>query len=634
MSTADDGAPLAEPSGRRRTPFGPPWLFWLTTIIVGVGTAILAIFVAFELSDRAPTEPDLLTPIDEDSGDVSAFPVPGTQVVSPESQVSIRGPGAVALTADDFSIRGSETDEHSGTMLAHSDGAGISFVPDVAFEPGEEVVISVAGVQVRGSTDGRWTWRVADALPDAATEEPTNGEAEAADEVSRYISAPDIQPPLVSVTPDSPPDYPGFVALGIKNGVVQKGPMLVDDDGQTVWFAPMDANDARDVTRATLGGEPVLTWWEGQVGPGYGYGEAVVVDQSYTEIARFTGGNGYSVDIHELLVKDDGTAWLAAYAPVRMNLSDLDGPRDGVAVDNIVQRVDIATGAVLFEWHGIGDVALTESYLPMEDDQDGETSDTGYDYLHVNSIDINEAGDVLVSARHSCTVYRIDGTTGSTQWRLGGQESDFDVPDDAHFLKQHDARWAGDGTITLFDNGGTCGDTTRESSRGLVLNVDEDAHTVSMIREYVHPDEIWAKSQGSFQELDGGDVLLGWGSLPRWTRMSADGDVLIDSTVPKDLTVGSYRARQVEWNATPTTSPAAAIDSSQDSTTVYASWNGATDVASWRVSDGTTSTDADRTGFETTISVDDTLDIETLSVEAIDSDGNVIGRAETIADVS
>ncbi|WP_052367076.1 arylsulfotransferase family protein [Paraoerskovia marina] len=631
MSTGEASGTTPE-QRPRPTPFGPRWLFWLTTGVVGVGAAAVAVLVAVEVTDQPPAEPAPLAAIDGSDGDVSVFPVPGTQVVNPQTQVTLRGPGTTGLAAEDVTVTGSDTEEHSGTLLPHSDGDGVSYVPDAPFEPGEIVSVTVEGIEVRGADDGRWTWRVADALDEAATEVPENGTATEDDEVSRYVSAPDVEPPVVTVEPAEPTDAAGYVALGIKNGVVQKGPMLVDEDGEPVWFSPMAENDARDVTGATLDGEPVLTWWEGQIGPGYGYGEAVVVDETYAEVARFNAGNGYRADPHELLLTDDGTAWLVAYAPIGMDLSEAGGPRNGVAVDNIVQQVDLETGAVLFEWHGIGDVALDESYLPVEGDQDGTSSDTGYDYLHVNSIDVRDDGDVLISARHTCAVYQLDGDTGSLDWRLGGRESDFTVDDDAVFLKQHDARWADDGTMTLFDNGGTCGSTTRESSRGLVLDVDESASTASVVTDYPHPDGAWSQSQGSFQQLDGGDVLLGWGSLPQWTRMSATGDVLVDSSLPEDLTVGSYRARQVEWEARPTTDPAAAVQVDSGTTSVYMSWNGATAVQTWRVSTSDGETEVARSGFETSVELEEAATADEITVEALDADGRVLGSVPTVID--
>ncbi|MDD9205313.1 arylsulfotransferase family protein, partial [Georgenia sp. 10Sc9-8] len=355
--------------------------------------------------------------------------------------------------------------------------------------------------------------------------------------------------------------------------------------------------DARDVQVQELDGEPVITWWEGLMGTGYGYGEAVILDAAYEEVARFDMVGGYDADSHEVRLTEDGTALLIGYEPVRMDLSHLGGPADGEVIDNVVQEIDLATGALLYEWHSVGQIALDESYLDIADMGDR------YDYFHANSVEVDDDGDLLVSARHTCGVYSLDRETGSTEWRLGGRESDFAMGEGTVFLKQHDARRAADGALTLFDNGGDCGSTTREYSRGIALELDEEAMTAELVREYVHPDEIFSESQANYQELADGTVFFGWGSVERFTLMDDDGQVLLDGVVPEDLIVTSYRAHRVDWTGQPATDPAAVLVE-QDSA-VHVSWNGATEVASWRVLDGAGGevAAAPRDGFETVLTV-------------------------------
>ena len=45
-------------------------------------------------------------------------------------------------------------------------------------------------------------------------------------------------------------------------------------------------------------GQPVLTWWEGQVIKGYGEGKAVIADTSYRTVATIDAGNGLQADLH------------------------------------------------------------------------------------------------------------------------------------------------------------------------------------------------------------------------------------------------------------------------------------------------------------------------------------------------
>ncbi|BDZ43522.1 hypothetical protein GCM10025865_28210 [Paraoerskovia sediminicola] len=263
----------------------------------------------------------------------------------------------------------------------------------------------------------------------------------------------------------------------MKNGFGQKGPLLVDDDGETVWFAPMDGVDARAVDVAEIDGDAVISWWEGLAGPGYGFGAVVAVDDSYQEVARIPEANGHELDFHEVTLTDHGTLLALAYEPLTMDLRTLGGEAAGRILDNVVLEVDVATGAVLFEWHALGHLDPHESFSAMDaggtladdpaddpdddpDDQttegegEGEDQPTPYDPVHLNSVSEDDDGNLLLSARNTCALYKIDRTTGDVVWRLGGRASDFAVADDAAFMRQHDLRRSTDGTLTLFDNGG------------------------------------------------------------------------------------------------------------------------------------------------------------------------------------
>lgn len=597
---------------------------------LAVGVLLLAVLGAVLVGltrDAGPAEPALLPVVDADSGGVSAFPAPDTPVASPHSQISLRDVDPDDL--GELTVTGSQSGPADGTLVEHSDGEGISFVPAEPFTAREEVTVSTEH-DVRGTDGGTYTLTIAAPGTRPATEAPPVRPPGPQDPVRHFRSAPDLQPPAVEVLARSPESTTELVAVGVKNGFVQKGPMLVDPAGEPVWFHPLTGVDARDVKVQTYRGEPVLTWWEGRMPGGYGYGEAVIMDDSYTEVARVPMQGGYDVDSHEVFITDDDTLLVIAYEPVGMDLSAMGGPADGQVVDNIVQEIDIGTGAVLFEWHSVGTIALDESYLPFEDG-------SPFDYVHANSVDVDDDGNLLVSARHSCTIYKLDRATGSIIWRLGGRESDFVMGEGTTFLKQHDARRSDDGTITLLDNGGTCGETERESTRGLALEVDEQAMTAEVAREYPHPEGLFSSSQANFQERPGGHVLVGWGSLPRWTEMDADGQVLLDMAIPEGLSITSYRAFAVDWEGRPDTGIDAVLHTSlQEGTSLYASWNGSTEVASWRVlaergpgaDAGLPAGAAERDGFETAIELDaealDPAGLTGLTVQALGDDGQVL----------
>src|SRR5262249_27356462 len=147
--------------------------------------------------------------------------------------------------------------------------------------------------------------------------------------------------------------------------------------------------------------------------------------------ASVKAGNGYEIDVHEFLLTSKGTALVTIYAPKTVDLTPVGGPSTYQTLDSILQEIDIATGKVLLEGHALDHIPLTDSYAPVVEP---------YDYFHINSIDVALDGNLLVSARNTSCIYKLDRKTGAVLWRLGGQSSDFSFRPDAGFLFQHDAR--------------------------------------------------------------------------------------------------------------------------------------------------------------------------------------------------
>ena len=116
-----------------------------------------------------------------------------------------------------------------------------------------------------------------------------------------------------------------------------------------------------------------------------------------------------------------------------------------------MQELEIGTGRVLFEWHSAPEVAVDESYADVPRADKGDEADA-YDYFHINSVDEDDDGNFLVSARNTHAVYKISRDERKVMWRLGGKRSDFAMGPGVRFAWQHDARRQPDGTLTLYDN--------------------------------------------------------------------------------------------------------------------------------------------------------------------------------------
>jgi hypothetical protein len=441
-----------------------------------------------------------------------------------------------------------------------------------------------------------------------------------------FRSRPDLSPAALEVTTTQAREdtAPGYVFVALKEGAGEHGPMIIDDVGQLVWFGK--CRSARDFKLQYYHGRPVLTWWEGKVTAGHGVGEYVIFDDSYHEIARVRAGNGYRGDLHEFLITPEDTALLTAYAPTRTDLSPIGGPKDGMAWEGIVQEVDIETGEVIFEWHSLEHVGIEESYIEPPDDPDHL-----YDYFHINSIDVEPDGDLLLCARNTWGVYKVERESGEITWRLDGKKSDFDMSTGTQSAFQHDARRQRDGTITIFDNGAH--PKVHDRSRGIVVELDEEKMSAKLVREYTSPQKRLSTSQGNMQLLPNSNVLIGWGSGPFVSEFSHEGELLFEARFPPDGE--SYRAFRFPWSGHPTDEPAVAVEQGpDDKVKLYASWNGATEVTTWEVLAGPRPGrlqwvgSVPRDGFETSMLVQ-SFD-PYVAVRAKDHFGQVLGSSAPV----
>ena len=462
-------------------------------------------------------------------------------------------------------------------------------------------------------------------LPNASSAPPAG--------VWAFRSRPDLRPPAVEVTKKARGTTPGYIFVAPeKSHARQGGSLMVDDRGRVVWFRPLPGKYGRAMNFEVQSyrGRPVLTWMET---PGKFASEYVISDSSYREIARFPAAHGYDGDHHEFLISPQDTALIAIYDVVPKDLSPVGGRKNGVAVQGIVQELDIETGKVIFEWHSLEHVGIEESYGKPGEDADYP----GLDYFHLNSIDVDHDNNLLVSARKTWTVYKVDRKTGKVIWRLGGKRSDFEMGPGARFAFQHDARRQKDGTLTIFDNGMTVfrdgAARAVEESRGIVLELDEKKMKASLLRQYTHPEGLRADAAGNVQVLPNGNVFVGWGRALYLSEFGQGGKLLFDAKLPAGSR--SYRAFRFPWSGHPTDRSAAAAErSSEDEVRVYASWNGATEVASWEVLAGPSPDQlrslgsVPRDGFETAIAAR-TPDAY-VAAQATDSSRRVLGTSDPV----
>jgi hypothetical protein len=423
----------------------------------------------------------------------------------------------------------------------------------------------------------------------------------------------------------------------------QSGPFIFDNKLQPVWFHAVPTNVvANNLQVQRYQGQPVLSWWQGVVNNvgAVVSGAYVIVDQHYKPVATLTGQGGWILSLHDFQISGR-IAWVSAYKNVPMNLTPYGGPANGVLLDFAVQEYDLPTGRLLGTWDALHHLPLSQSKQSANLVVGGKPM--AWDAYHGNSIQLVGSNKFVVSLRNTWAAYLVDINASNldastTEWTLSGNQkiSSFSLPTKARFHWQHDVRLGSGNVVSVFDDA-CCAITGPKKfgppsgpSRALVLKLNTTSHTGSYLAQYPRGKSFEVFFLGSTQVLGGGNVLVGWGSTPYFSEFSKAGKTLLDVRWPgPDL---SYRVLRQKWVGTPSYPPNGAVRTQKGKTTVYASWNGATLVAAWRVLAGSSKTHlstvvskAGKSGFETAISVPGNH--TWFEVQALGSRGNVIGTS-------
>ena len=459
-------------------------------------------------------------------------------------------------------------------------------------------------------------------------------EAEAAERTAPtlgYMSRPDLKPPRIKMSHRQPlPASPQYFLITADGPVGHKGPLILDQNGDVIWFSPVPpAGEATNFNAQTYRGAPVLTWWERtrpSNDPTFGVGVGYIANQQYKVIAKVSAGNGLTTDFHELNLTSHGTALITARRSHQVNLSKLGGPAKGYVWSGVAQEINVATGKVVFEWDSMNHVPVTETLRGFT----GGGQVNPFDYFHINSVAEMDDGNLLISGRNTWTLYKVDRSSGKIIWRLNGKRSNFSLSSAAKFYWQHHARQNGANGLTVFDNAGP---KKERQSRGLSLSVDTSAMHVDLTQAYIHPARFLSNTLGSVQVLDDGRVFVGWGDQPYFSEFAPDGTLLLTGQLP--IGVRSYRTFAANWVGQPAEPPQVVAKANPASGfVVWASWNGATEIDSWTVLAGPDKTSLTPVGsqpwggFETPIAVNSTGPY--FAVVAVDRSGKELGRSAVV----
>ena len=465
-----------------------------------------------------------------------------------------------------------------------------------------------------------------------------------------FVSAPKLHPPKLSydVRPQTSKLAPGYFMVAVFKNLFfkqpltgQAGPLILDRNLQPVWFLPIGTGAlAGDLTTQTYNGKPALSWWQGTV-TGTGQttsGKVVVVDQHYQTVATLTGKDGWVISEHEMVISGPN-AWVTAYKTVPYNLVPYGGSANGQVLDSAVQEYNLATGQLLYTWDALNPGGTPN--IPLSQSQQKPFPGVPWDPYHINSIQLTGNETFLVSMRNTWTAYLVNRVTNAVEWTVSGnpKNSSFALSSSAQFHWQHDVQLHRGNVLTVFNDNcclisGDVGGKAKFAKpngtmEGLVIKLNLPKHTGSLSQGYTRPRTFNAAYLGNIEQLPNGNVAVSWGSQPFFSEESKTGKLLADVAWP--VPDQSYRAFVQKWVGTPFYAPSGAVRNNHGKATIYASWDGDTQVVSWRVLAGSSAKSlkavatATKAGFETTIPLSGSAKV--YEVQALDSHRHVLGTS-------
>ena len=457
-------------------------------------------------------------------------PVPGSKYASPETNIIIKPGGIInrgSITPGLISVSGSRSGIHEGDFLLSDDSKTLVFNPDSKFFPYEEVKVKLKnGIKTIQEKDvGSYSFHF------FINREIKSGDIEKINELQgekaplqmikkpgQLLSVMSVLPEIIVDTSDNP--SPGYLFLGPSPYL-----MIVDNEATPVFYRNVVGN----IYDFKLQPNGLITYF---IYPVSCYG----LDSSLNVVRTFNTGNGYTVDVHDLRVLPDDHYYIFGKKLVDVDMSKIVPGGDSTAqiIDMALQECD-SSGNVVFQWSAL------EHYQITDADEHVSLLQHQIDFAHMNSIEIDNDGNIMISTRNLDEITKIDHNTGAIIWRLGGKNNQFTfVNDERGFSRQHDIRRISNGDITIFDNGVY---HTQAYSSMVEYKLDEEKKTATLVNRYSH-DNIFTRTRGDIEELPNGNKLISWGEVnePALTEIRPDNSTAFElSFGAKYMKFHSYR---------------------------------------------------------------------------------------------
>ena len=486
-----------------------------------------------------------------DPYDVAAYlhPAPNASYASAYSPIIVRFKTALLEDPDSakLAVYQGKSGVHGATTLC-SDGRTLIFQSDKPFKPGAKIRVKIHSNQLNCAGIYRYTFKVATfesqeqkiVLDNTETPRlplPKKVKNQRGPRImSNGVSVPSDFPYINISTLKSTAD--GYLFLNNKR-LENPYTLILNNDGTPVWYRrSADGDRQRDLKVQKNGMITMLTQKGGQRFLGY--------DPNFEFIDEFRATAGYYTDEHELQVLENGNYLLLGARRVKVDMSHyVDGGQpDAEVLETCIQEYT-PEHELLFLWPGLQHLSDALPYMQIDD-----PAAASFRFPHMNAIDIDTDGHILLSSRMISEVTKIHRQTGEIIWRLGGPFNQFTFINDSidGFRNQHDIRSLGNNLYSVFDNGNSH-DPPR--SRGAIYRLDTENMTATLVWEHWQPEGTpFSTYMGSHQQLPNGNSLINWAvtGRPKATEITADGDIVYEMDFQESY--HTYRTLRFPWNGT------------------------------------------------------------------------------------
>jgi hypothetical protein len=375
------------------------------------------------------------------------------------------------------------------------------------------------------------------------------------------VSVPSDFPQVVITARGNPSaDYIWLENVG-QNGQMYK--MILDNLGNPVFYQRGEAWDFKPQKNG------VITW-----------GAFTGVDKDFNYVRSYSTVNGYGTDNHELQVMEDGSYFLIGLLLETVDMSRYvtNGNPAASVVENVVQQFT-AAGELIFQWRAWDhmDVLSQQKFI--------NPTNASFDFPHMNSVDVDDDGHILLSSRSSSECTKINRDTGEVIWRLGGVQSTLAFVNDPLNgpRNQHSFRAVGHGHYILFDNGNL---HSPPVSRAVEYVVDPVAKTATLVWQFRDTPDKYSFYKGNVQRLTNGNTHINWvlPEYPKAVEVDSNGVKQLELTLTPGYDL--YRSWRAPWNGVVPV-PYLIVEPNPDNVTLIFNKFGDTNVNFYRIYGGT-----------------------------------------------